>query len=302
MDIKNEILRLKKNKNAIILAHNYQLPEVQDIADFVGDSFGLSQMAGNTDAEIIVFCGVHFMAETAKIICPNKTVLLPEIDAGCPMAEMITAQKLKDLKQKYPYAIVMTYINSTAETKAESDVICTSSNALKIAKNLEAKKILFVPDKYLGSFVAKNNPDKEFILYDGYCNVHVKIMPEDVLNLKSQFPNAIVLAHPECRVEVVALADEALSTTGMINFAKNSKHNEFIICTELGIMHQLQKDSPFKIFHHISKLAVCPNMKKTTIEKILVALEENKYQISVDENIAKKAKFSIDKMFEYSKN
>lgn len=282
------------------MAHNYQLPEVQDIADFVGDSFGLSQMAAKTDAETIVFCGVHFMAETAKIICPEKTVLLPEIEAGCPMAEMITADKLRVLKQKYPDALVMTYINSTADTKAETDVVCTSSNALTIAKNLTAKQILFVPDKYLGSFVAKHNPDKEIILYDGYCNVHMKILPEDIFSLKTKYPKSIVLAHPECRVDVVELADEALSTTGMIDFAKNSKHNEFIICTEIGIMHQLQKDSPNKIFHHISNLAICPNMKKTTLEKVLVALEENKYQITVDENIAKKARIAIENMFKYS--
>lgn len=301
MDIKTEILRLKKENNAIILAHNYQLPEVQDIADYVGDSFGLSQMAAETSAEVIVFCGVHFMAETAAIICPDKTVLLPELEAGCPMAEMITLEKLKALKQKYPDAIVMTYINSTAEIKAESDVICTSSNALTIMKNLKEKQIIFVPDKYLGSFVAKKNPEKEVILYEGYCNVHVKILPEDVLALKAKYPNAVVLAHPECRTEVVDLADEVLSTTGMLNFAKTSKHNEFIICTEIGIMHQLQKDSPSKIFYHISRLAVCPNMKKTTIEKVLISLEDMKHKITVPDEIARKAKEAIDKMFLYGK-
>jgi quinolinate synthase len=302
-NLKNKILELKNKKNAIILAHLYQFPEVQEIADFAGDSYGLSKTANETDADVIVFCGVHFMAETASIICPNKTVLLPEIEAGCPMAEMIKPKDLQKLKDKNPNAIVVTYINSTAEIKAMSDIVCTSANAVKIVKNLPSyqKDIIFIPDKYLGSFVAKNNPDRNIILFDGYCNVHSKILSDDVKNLKEKYPKSIILVHPECRGEVVDMADEVLSTTGMINFAKDSKEKEFIVCTEIGIMYKLQKDNPDKIFHHISKLAVCPNMKKTTLEKVLFSLEDMKYIITVDQKLAKSAKCAIDNMFKYSK-
>jgi quinolinate synthase len=295
-----KILRLKKERNAIILAHNYVVPEVQDIADFVGDSYGLSKKASETDVDVIVFCGVHFMAQTAAILCPEKTVLLPEMYSGCPMADMITAHKLSDIKEKHPNAKVVTYINSTADVKAESDIVCTSSNAVQIVKNIKTKEIIFVPDKYLGNFVAKNNPDKNVILYEGYCNVHVKIMPNEVSKLKRKYPKAIVLAHPECRVEVVDLADEALSTSQMLEYAKSSKNDEFIIATEVGILHQLQKDSPNKKFYPASKAALCSNMKKITLEKVLWALEDMKYIVTVEKTVAEKAKLAINKMFEYA--
>ncbi len=300
MSLEYEINFLKKAKNAVILAHNYQLPEVQDVADFVGDSYGLAKMAQNTDKKIIVFCGVHFMAETASIICPDKTVLLPDPDAGCPMADMITVEKLRQMKSENPDALVLTYINSSALIKSESDVICTSSNALKIVKKIQQKKIIFTPDKYLGSYVAKNNPDKEIILFPGYCNVHAKILVEDVEKLKKLHSRAVVLAHPECRGEVVDLADEVLSTTQMIDFAKSSKKDEFIICTEVGILHKLKNDNPTKIFHHISNVAICPNMKKITLEKVLFSLEDLKFQIKVEAEIREKAKLALDKMFHYA--
>lgn len=303
MNINEQIKKLKKQKNAIILAHTYQVGDVQDVADYVGDSYGLSQMAltMETSADIIVFCGVHFMAETAKITCPDKTVLLPDIESGCPMADMVTAEKLEALKKQYPEAFVMTYINSSARVKAVSDVICTSSNAVKIANNVKNKQIIFAPDKFLGSYVSEHTPNKEFILYDGYCNVHIKILAEDIIHLKKQHPNAVVLAHPECTKEVLKEADEILSTTGIIAFAGKSDKNDFIIATESGIMHQLEKQYPSKNFYHVSYLAVCPNMKKNTIEKVLIALEEEKFKIEVDPIIAKKAKIAIDRMFEYAK-
>lgn len=301
--LKEKILKLKKEKNAVILAHLYQLPEIQDIADFVGDSYNLSKQASQTDAKIIVFCGVYFMAETAAIISPDKKVLLPEIDAGCPMADMITIADIEKLKIENPKAIIITYINSNAEIKAYSDIVCTSSNAVKIVKKLPKcqKDIIFVPDKYLGNYIAKQNLDRNIILFNGYCNVHSKILPDDVKNLKEKHPNSFVLVHPECRGEVIDMADEVLSTTGMINFVKNSAKKEFIICTEIGIMYKLEKDNPNKIFYHISKLAICPNMKKTTLEKVLFSLEDLKYEIKVDKNIAILANSAINKMFELSK-
>ncbi|MFC1485006.1 quinolinate synthase NadA [bacterium] len=293
------ISKLKKDRNAIILSHTYQLPEIQDIADYVGDSFGLSQTAANTKADVIVFCGVHFMAETASILCPEKTILLPEIDAGCPMANMITAKKLIKLKEKHPDATVVTYINSPAEVKAESDIICTSANAVTIVRNIKNRKIIFTPDKYLGSYAAEKNPDKEIILYNGYCIVHVRIIPEHILKLKKNHPNAAVLVHPECTPPVRELADVIASTTGIINFAKNSDKKEFIIGTEIGIMHQLEKNNPDKKFYHVSPVATCVNMKKITLEKIVCSLEDLKYKIEVNKETRQKSKHAIYKMFEY---
>jgi quinolinate synthase len=293
-----EILKLKKERKAIILAHNYQSPEVQDIADFSGDSLGLSQEAAKTEAEIIIFCGVHFMAETAAILCPDKTVLMPDLNAGCPMANMITLRQLMELKKKHPRAIVVTYVNSKAEIKAESDYCCTSSNAVKVVQSIPAdKKIIFIPDKYLGSYVASQTK-RELILWQGYCPTHRMILPEDILKKKALYPKAEVLVHPECTPEVIAMADKVLSTTGICKYAKESKSEEFIIGTEIGILHKLKKENPEKRFYPASELADCPNMKLNNLEKILWSLQDLIYKVEVPEEIARKAKRSIDRMLE----
>ncbi|HVP36323.1 MAG TPA: quinolinate synthase NadA [Terriglobales bacterium] len=296
--IVEEILKLKKERKAIILAHNYQAPEVQDIADFSGDSLGLSQEAAKTEAEIIIFCGVHFMAETAAILCPDKTVLMPDLNAGCPMANMITLRQLKELKKKHPQAVVVTYVNSKAEIKAESDYCCTSSNAIKVVQTIPAdKEIIFIPDKYLGSYVASQTK-RELILWQGYCPTHARILPEDILKKKALYPKAEVLVHPECIPEVIAMADKVLSTTGICKYAKESKSEEFIIGTEIGILHKLKKENPEKRFYPASELADCPNMKLNNLEKILWSLQDLVYKVEIPEQIARKAKRSIDRMLE----
>jgi quinolinate synthase len=293
-----EILKLKKERKAIILAHNYQSPEVQDIADFSGDSLGLSQEAAKTMAEIIIFCGVHFMAETAAILCPDKTVLMPDLNAGCPMANMITLRQLMELKKKHPQAIVVTYVNSKAEIKAESDYCCTSSNAIKVVQSIPSdKEIIFIPDKYLGSYVASQTK-RNLILWQGYCPTHSRILPEDILKKKALYPKAEVLVHPECIPEVIAMADKVLSTTGICKYAKESKSEEFIIGTEIGILHKLKKENPGKRFYPASELADCPNMKLNNLEKILWSLQDLVYKVEVPEEIARKAKRSIDRMLE----
>ncbi|OHB54523.1 MAG: quinolinate synthase [Planctomycetes bacterium GWF2_50_10] len=291
-----KIAKLKRQRNAVILAHNYQIGEVQDIADFTGDSLGLSIQAAKTKADVIVFCGVHFMAETAAILSPSKTVLLPDSHAGCPMADMITAPQLIEFKAKYPGAVVVCYVNSSAEVKAHCDVCCTSANAVEIIKSIDpAKQIIFVPDKYLGSYAAAKT-GRDIILWPGYCPTHANITAEDITKLKIIHPDALVLAHPECRQEVVALADKALSTSGMIKFVAASPATEFIIATEQGIIHTLKKQNPQKHFIIASQRAVCPNMKRITLEKILWSLEDMKYKITVDPEIAAKALKSIEKM------
>ncbi|MCJ7496660.1 MAG: quinolinate synthase NadA [candidate division Zixibacteria bacterium] len=293
-----DIRKLKKERKAVILAHNYQLPEVQDIADFSGDSLGLSQEAAKTEAELIIFCGVHFMAETAAILCPEKTVLIPDLNAGCPMANMITLRQLKELKKKHPEAMVVTYINSKAEIKAESDYCCTSSTAINVVKSiLEDKEIIFIPDKYLGSYVASQTR-RNLILWEGFCPTHRRILPEDILKKKALYPKAEVLVHPECIPEVIAMADKVLSTTGICKYAKESKSEEFIIGTEIGILHKLKKENPEKKFYPASELADCPNMKLNNLEKLLWSLEDLVYKVEVPEDIAKRAKRSIDRMLE----
>ena len=292
-----KILSLKKKRQAVILAHNYQLGEVQDIADFVGDSLDLSQNAARTDAEVIVFCGVHFMAETASILCPDKTVLLPDINAGCPMANMITAEKLRDKKKELPGAPVVCYVNSTAEVKAESDVCCTSANAVKVAESLDARMLLFVPDQYLGHYVATKT-DKEMVLWPGFCPTHLRIRPEDLTRLRQEYPQAKVIVHPECRPEVIDLADETLSTSGMVRFARQTEAKEIVVGTEIGIIHRLRKENPGKKFIHASEQAVCPNMKLITLEKILWSLEEMAPEVKVPEEIRVKAKAAVDRMLE----
>ena len=291
------VLSLKKKRGAVILAHNYQLGEVQDIADFVGDSLELSQNAARTDADVIVFCGVRFMAETAFILCPDKTVLLPDISAGCLMADMITAEQLREKKKEHPGAPVVCYVNSTAEVKAEADICCTSANAVKVVESLAAEEILFVPDQYLGHYVSTKT-DKKIVLWPGFCPTHARIKPEHIIELKQEYPEAKVVVHPECRPEVIALADEALSTGGMIRFARNEDVKEMIVGTEIGIIHRLKKENPGKKFVPVSEQAVCPDMKLITLDKVLRSLEEMSPEIKVPEEIRLRAKAAIDKMLE----
>jgi quinolinate synthase len=297
MSIIDQINRLKKAKNAVILSHNYQRGEVQDIADFVGDSLELSQKAANTTADIIVFCGVHFMAETASIINPDKTVLLPDAGAGCPMANMINDIQLRKEKNDFPGYTVVTYINSTAAVKAESDYCCTSANGVKVVNSIKSEKILFVPDQYLGDFINKRT-GKHMELWPGYCPTHLKITPEDIIRAKKEHPKAKVVVHPECRPEVVALADEALSTSGMIRYAARADVRELIVGTEVELMHRLYKENPGKQFYAASKKAVCPNMKKITLDKILESLETMAPVVAVPEAIRVRAKAAVDRMLE----
>jgi quinolinate synthase len=288
------IAELKKKRNAVILAHVYQRGEVQDIADYVGDSLGLSRKAVDTDADVIVFCGVRFMAETASILNPEKTVLLPENEAGCPLADMATVEELREMKKKYPDAVVVSYINSSAAVKAASDICCTSANAVDVVNSVNAKKVLFLPDKNLGSFVASQT-DKEVILWDGYCYVHEKnITVEKIEDLKKKHPDALVLVHPECNQNVVNKADFAGSTSQMQSFAGNSDATEFIIGTENGLVYRLQKDNPDKKFYPVD--AVCKDMKLITLESVVVALKNMEYKVAVSEDIRYKAKNALDKM------
>jgi quinolinate synthase len=295
-DIIPRIKRLCKDKKAVILVHNYQLPQIQDIADHVGDSLELARISQNIDCDIILFCGVQFMAETAKILNPGKKVLIPDRHAGCPMADMITAEQLRREKDKYKKAAAVTYINSTAEVKAYSDICCTSANGVKIVRSLESNEIIFVPDKYLGSHIERQVEDKVFHLWSGYCPTHMVFSKIDIEALKKEYPGAEVLAHPECRVEVQDIADHICSTSQMIYRAKKSRAKEFIICTEIGMIYRLQKENPGKKFIAGSMNAVCPNMKITDLEKVLWALEDMKYEVHVDEDIRKKALTSIERM------
>jgi quinolinate synthase len=293
-----KILNLKTKKKATILVHNYQLGEVQDIADFIGDSLELSQKAAKTDAEVIVFCGVHFMAETASIICPDRTVLLPELHAGCPMANMITAQALREKKKEYPKATVVCYVNTSAAVKAESDICCTSANAVRLVEKLtDVEEIIFVPDQYLGSYVASQT-GKKMILWPGYCPTHTRILPQDISRRRAEHPQAKVVVHPECRPEVKALADAVLSTGGMIRFAHETDTREIIVGTEMGIIYRLQKENPEKNFIPASEQAICPRMKLTTLESVLWSLENMTHEIKVPERIRIKARRAVDKMLE----
>jgi quinolinate synthase len=290
-----KISALSKRRNAVILAHNYQLGEVQDIADFVGDSLELSQRAAETDADVIVFCGVQFMAETASILCPDKVVLLPDINAGCPLANMITAERLRKKKKEHPQAAVACYINSSAEVKAESDICCTSANAVKVVESLGAREILFVPDQYLGHYVSTKT-SKKMILWPGFCPTHVRIKPERIKELKKGYPQARVVVHPECTPEVMALADEVLSTGGMCRYAQRDEVKEMIVGTEMGIIHRLEKENPGKKFIPISEQTICPNMKLITLERVSWSLEEMSPEVKVPEEIRLRAKAAVDKM------
>jgi quinolinate synthase len=294
--ITEKIQTLKNERNAVILVHNYQLPEIQDIADHVGDSLELAKISHDIECKVILFCGVHFMAETAKILNPDKTVLMPDLHAGCPMADMITAVQLAKERATYPGAAVVTYINSTAEVKALSDICCTSANGVRVVNALEQSEIIFTPDKYLGSFIARQIPSKTFHLWKGYCPTHMVFTRENIEKLKKQYPEAKVLAHPECRLEVQDIADAICSTSQMNEYAKKSSAREFIICTELGMLYRLTKENPDKHFIPGSKHALCPNMKLTTLEKVLWALEDMKHEIQVEETTRTRALNAIEKM------
>lgn len=296
--ITEKIRKLRKQRNAIILAHNYQLPEVQDIADYVGDSLGLSRKAAATDARVIVFCGVYFMAETASILCPNKTVLIPDEEAGCPMVDMAPLERVLGLKKRYPDAVVVSYVNSSAAVKAESDYCCTSANAVDVIQSIAAEgPIIFLPDKYLGAYAAART-GKKLILYDGYCPSHVKILEQDILRLKTEHPRAEVMVHPECTPAVVTLADGVLSTSGMCRRARESPNEEIIVGTEIGLIYRLQKENPEKRFYPASQAAVCHNMKRIDLEKILWSLEDMKYEVRVPERIRQRARKAVDRMVE----
>lgn len=295
-----KISELKKKNNAVILAHNYQRGEIQDVADFVGDSLGLSQQAAKTDADLIVFCGVHFMAETAALLSPDKTVIMPDEHAGCPMASMITARELKEKKKLYPNANVVCYVNTTAAVKAESDICCTSSNAVKIVSSLpEETEIIFVPDKSLGAYVS-SCLGREMIYWEGYCPTHHRILAEQIVKMKSDHPEAKVVVHPECTQDVIALADHVASTTGILKYVNSSNSKEFVIGTEIGILHRMKKENPDKVFMPVTPLSDCPNMKLNTLEKLLWSLEDLQFVVTVPENIAVKARKAIQRMLDLS--
>ncbi len=297
-DYLQTIEQLKGQQKAIILAHNYQPPGVQDLADFCGDSLELSRKAADTDAELIVFCGVEFMAETAAILSPEKTVVLPDKHAGCPMADMITAQQLKDLKKQHPGAVVVCYVNSSAEVKAQSDYCCTSANALEVVKSLpQDKPVIFVPDQHLGRFVAEQT-GRELILWPGYCPCHVVITEQHIKKAKAGHPGALVLAHPECSEQVKDAADHILSTSQMLRLTRTCDADEFIIATEVGMIYPLQKENPEKTFIPASESALCRNMKKITIDKIIRSMQELEYKISLPKPVITNAKKSLDRMVE----
>lgn len=293
-----KIQKLKNKRNAVILAHNYQPGEIQDLADFTGDSLGLSIQASKTDAEVIVFCGVLFMAETAAILSPQKTVLLPDKNAGCPMADMITADQLRDLKIKHPDALVVCYVNSSADVKAESDYCCTSSNAVEVVNSLPLQKqIIFVPDQHLGRFVLEKT-GRDLILWPGYCATHVVITQDDIKNKKEKYPDAIVMTHPECTEPVKEISDQLLSTGQMLRFAEKNPEKQFIIATEIGIIHTLKKQNPDSEFIPASDRAICPNMKKISLDKIIGSLEDMQHKVTIPEMISIKAKKALDRMVE----
>lgn len=319
--LREKILHLKEKKNALILAHNYQREEVQDIADFTGDSLELSRTAASIECDIIVFCGVNFMAESASILSPDKTVILPEITACCPMADMITVSgarilkthfpgyryaggymypsdfTLRDIRKLHPGVPVVTYVNTTADVKAESDICCTSANGVKIVDSLDADRVICVPDKNLSAWIAKNT-DKEVIAWDGFCHVHDRVSASDVISARKKHPDALVLAHPECRMEVLEKADHVTSTSGMLRFARTSGASEFIIGTETGLLYKLRKDNPGKTFYPLRKDMICPNMKKTSLNSILNALENEINTIKVPEEIRVPARKALDRMLE----
>ena len=298
MTVEEEIAALKKRRGALILAHNYTRPEVQELADYVGDSLELARKAAECHAPVIVFCGVRFMAETAKILSPESIVLHPEPHAGCPMADMASPEEVKKYREKHPDALVVAYVNTTAATKTEVDVCCTSGNAEKLVSQLPAdREILFLPDANLGANL-NGKRGREMALWPGFCPTHNRIMPEHIAAAKAKHPGAVVLVHPECTPAVVVLADHALSTGGMLRFVRGSEEKEFIIGTECGIIHRMQKENPDKKFYPLEPAVLCPNMKKITPENVLFALRDLFPRIEIDEAVRSKAKAPIDRMLE----
>lgn len=317
--IVDEILSLKRERNAVIIAHNYQRDEVQDIADHTGDSLELSRIASEIDCSVIVFCGVHFMAESASILSPQKTVLLPEISAGCPMADMVQVSgrrevkktfqgyesqpvfafshefSLLDMKAKYPGVPVVAYVNTTAEVKAQSDICCTSANVVKIIEAMPGDTVICIPDKNLSAWAARNTK-KKVIAWDGFCHVHDRITLKDVEKARAEHPDALLMAHPECRIEVLEAADHVTSTSGMLRFAKASDAREFVVGTEVGLMYRMRKENPDKIFHALRSDMICPNMKKTTLNSIYLALKDMNPVVKVPEAIRVQAKKALDRM------
>jgi len=295
-----ELRELAREKNALIIAHNYQRPEIQDVAHFTGDSLELSRMAAGTDADIILFCGVHFMAETAHILSPQKKVLLAELKAGCPMADMITAEDLVKLKGEHPQALVVAYVNTSAAVKAETDICCTSANAATVVANIpEGREIIFIPDRNLGHYVEQKT-GRELIKWQGYCPTHEYITAADIRRTREERPDAVVLAHPECLPEVQEIADSLESTSGMIRYARESAASSFIIATEMGLNHRLQKENPGKQFITPTRKAICPNMKMTTLPKALATLREERYEIRLDEEIRSRALAAVEAMVSYT--
>jgi quinolinate synthase len=294
--LKKQIAKLKKKRNAVIIVHNYQRDEIQEIADISGDSLALSQAAVRTDADVIVFCGVHFMAESASILNPSKKVLLPVLEAGCPMADMITPEKLRAKKKEHPGAAVVCYVNSSAEVKAESDIACTSSNAVDVARSLNEKDIIFVPDKNLGRYVQSQVKEKNIILWEGFCPTHIRVQEEDIIRSKEVYPDAEVLAHPECNPEVLARADHICSTAGMFTYAKKSNAKEFIIATECGMLYKLRKENPGKKFYIPTPRLVCANMKLITLGWVAHSLEMMVHEINVSDEVREKARKTLERM------
>ena len=300
-NLKKKISQLKKEKRAVVIVHNYQRDEIQDIADISGDSLALSQAAVRADAEIIVFCGVDFMAESASILNPDKIVLLPVKEAGCPMADMVTPERLKEKKREHPDAAVVCYVNSSAAIKAESDICCTSSNAIEIVKSLENhKEIIFIPDKNLGRYIQKNVPDKKIILWEGFCPTHIRVSKEEVLKAKEAHPEAEVLTHPECNPDIWSVSDHICSTGGMFKYVKNSKSKSFIIVTEVGMLYGLKKANPEKDFYTPSERLVCPTMKLTTLGWVVHSLEAMEHQIKITGEVRGKAYKALERMLKVS--
>jgi quinolinate synthase len=294
-EIKQEIRRLLDQHDAILLAHNYQRDEIQEIADITGDSLALSISAAETEHKVIVFCGVHFMAESAALLAPDKVVLIPRSDAGCPMADMVTAEGLREMKKKYPDATVVTYVNSTAAVKAESDICCTSSNAINVINSLDADEVILVPDQNLGRYIAKHT-DKTCYFWEGYCPTHERLSVEDIERAQREHPDALFMAHPECPPEILDMADHICSTSGMYSYANKNPARKFIIGTEMGILYRLRKDNPEKEFILPTSKLICPNMKLTSLEDVLKCLQTMSPEVCVPDDVRDKARLTLDRM------
>jgi len=294
-EIKQQIRQLLQQRNALLLAHNYQRDEIQEIADVTGDSLGLSQEAARTDKDVIVFCGVHFMAESAAILAPDKLVLIPRPDAGCPMADMVTAEGLREMKRQHPRATVVTYVNSSAAVKAESDICCTSSNAVNVARSVAADELLLVPDRNLGRYIAAQI-DKTCHIWEGHCPTHERLQVEDLRRARQEHPEALIMAHPECAPEVLELADHICSTSGMYDYARTSPARQFIVGTEAGILYRLRRENPDKQFILPTSRLICPNMKLTSLEDVLVCLQTLSPAVTVEEPVRSRARQALDRM------